>query len=369
MPQAYMAGMQQSSQELMMASGQYQPTLGQPSPTQETSGKAISLRQRQGDNSTYHYVDNLAVAIRFTGRILIDLIPLVYDTPRVLQIMAVDGTVDRVQLDPQQQMPLQTQQNPQAQQQMAGSVAPTPQQQMATSVIRIFNPSVGRYEVQADVGPAYSTKRQQAFDALLQITTTAPQLLNVAGDLLMKAADFPMAEDLAERLQRLVPPNVLGQGPSPQEMQLQQQLQGSQAHVALLAEKLAVAEMRLKVGDQKTDVESYRATTERMGKLLSMSGTDGPYVDGAEVRGLIMQMVQDALSQAGMAPVQRMALQDAMQHQQILAGLAPTTQGPQNPVFGQANMFGEGGPPGVANGLLAALSPQGPPRLPPQQGG
>jgi hypothetical protein len=98
-----------------------------------------------------------------------------------------------------------------------------------------------------------------------------------------------------------------------------------------------------------------------------MSGTDGPYVDGAEVRGLIMQMVQDALQQAGMAPVQRIALQDMAQHGQILQGLAPTTGQPgppQNPAFGQANMFGEGGPPGVANGLLAALSPQGPPRLP-----
>jgi hypothetical protein len=363
MPQAYMAGMQQSSQELMMASGQYQPTLGQPSPQQETSGRAIQLRQRQGDNATYHYIDNLAVAIRFTGRILLDLIPLVYDTPRVMQIMAPDGTVDRVQLDPTQPQPLQTAQNPNPQQQLAGSATPTPQQQMATSVIRIFNPTVGRYEVQADVGPAYATKRQQAFDALLQITTTAPQLLNVAGDLLMKAADFPMADELAERLQRLVPPNVLGQGPSPQEQQLQQQLNGSQAHVALLAEKLAVAEMRLKVGAEKTDIESYRATTERMGKLLSMAGTDGAYVDGTEVRALIMQMVQDAMQQAGMAPVQQIALQDAIQRGQILQGLAPSTQAPP---FAQAGSFGDN-IPGMGNGQIAALSPLAAPRLP--QGG
>jgi len=355
MPQAYIAGMQAAGQELMMASGQYQPTLGQPSPTQETSGKAIALRQRQGDNATYHYIDNLAIAIRFTGRILLDLIPIVYDTPRVLKIMAVDGTVDQVQLNPQQPQALQTQPNPQQQQQPPGGVAPTPTQQMAQSVVRIFNPSVGRYEVQADVGPAYATKRQQAFDAFLQITTTAPQLLNVAGDLLFKSADFPNAEDLAERLQRLVPPNVLGQGPSQQEQQLQQQLQASQAHVALLAEKLAVSEMKHKVGADKSEIEAYRATTERMGKLLSMNSTDGPYVDGTEVRALIQTMVRDALQQAGMAQVSQVALRDTLETDQTLNALAPQ-QNPQTVPFGQV--------PGLANGQLAALSSVNPPRMP-----
>lgn len=351
MGQAYIAGMQAAGQELMMASGQYQPTLGQPSPTQETSGKAIALRQRQGDNATYHYIDNLAIAIRFTGRILLDLIPIVYDTQRVLQIMAVDGTVDRVQLNPQQPQALAT--VPNNQQQAAndnGMTAPSPQQQAAAQVVRIFNPRVGQYEVQADVGPGYATKRQQAFDAFLQIVTTAPQLLNVAGDLLMKAADFPMSEDLAERLQRMVPPAVLGQGPSPQEQQLQQQLQGSQAHVALLAEKLAVAEMKLKAGDAKVDVDAYRATTERMGKLLSMSGTDGAYVDGNEVRALIKAMIIDVAQEGGLAPVMHRALMDEDQQQQIIQGLAPAP------------------PPGMqlpgVGGAGAAINPVRPPTMP-----
>lgn len=328
MPQAYLAGMAQASQELMMASGQYQPTLGQPSPSEETSGKAISLRQRQGDNATYHYIDGLAVAIRFTGRILLDLIPLVYDTPRVLQILGVDGTVDNVALNPQQPTALQTVPNPGAQQAMgaAPGQSPPPQQKMASEVIRIFNPSVGRYEVQADVGPAYATKRQQAFDAFLQIVQTSPEMLHVAGDILMKSADFPFAEDLAERLQRMVPPNILGQGPSPQEQQLQQQLQQSQAHVAMLAEKLAVADMRLKIGADTTDIKAYEAVTSRMGKLLSMGSTDGAYVDGTEVRGLIQSMVLDAIKMSGLAPVAAQAMQDAAQQQQILASLAPTQQ-------------------------------------------
>jgi Phage P22-like portal protein len=352
MGQAYIMGMQLSQQDLMYASGQYQPTMGQPAPATETSGKAIALRQRQGDTATYHYIDELAIAIRFTGRILLDLIPKIYDTKRVMRILAPDGTVDRVQLDPRQPQALTTQPNPSQGQQAGGITPPSPQQAMAASVVRIFNPNVGKYEVQADVGPAYATMRQQAFDAFTQIIATAPSVMNVAGDLLMKAADFPMADELAERLQRLVPPQALGQGPTPQEQAMAQQLQGLQAHIALLSEKLAVSELRGRARDERTDIDAYKAVTDRMGALLSMKDTDSPYADGMEVRTLIMQMVRDALQQVGMAPVARMAMDEAGQAGAILSGL--NGQGPPG-----APPPPPGGLPGMA--AAHALSPVPPP--------
>jgi hypothetical protein len=354
MPQAYIQGMQIAQSEMAMVSGQYQPSMGQPQPA-EQSGKAIALRQRQGDNSTYHYVDNLAIAIRFTGRILLDLIPKIYDTRRIMQILAPDGSVDRVVLDPTQRQALQHVPNPAQAQAAGGLTPPTPQQALTASVTRIFNPTVGKYEVQADVGPAYATKRQQAFEAFHQIIATAPQVMNVAGDLLFKAADFPMAEELAERLQRLVPPQALGTGPTPQEQAMQQQLQGAQAHVALLSERLAVAEMKVKGKDEQKDIDAYEATTKRLGTLLSMKDTDSPYADATEVRLLIGQMVQDALKQSGMAPVSNAAMGDLqrMQQQNVMQG-----PGPPPPVngAGQPQI-----PSALTGGQMASLSPQRPP--------
>lgn len=348
MAQAYISGLQIAQSEMSMATGQYQPTMGQPSPN-EISGKAITARQRQGDNATYHFVDNLAIGIRFTGRILIDLIPKIYDTPRIMRILAPDGTVDRIQLNPQQPQALQSVPNPGAPAAAGGITPPTPQQAMAASVTRIFNPLVGTYEVQADVGPAYATKRQEAFNAFTQIIQTAPQVMGIAGDLLFKAADFPMAEELAERLQRLVPPQALGQGPSPEVQQMQTQLQGAQAHIALLGEKLAVAEMKLKARDEQTDIDAYKAVTDRMGSLLSMKGTDSPYADGMEVRALIMQMIKDALSQVGMAPVSEAAQADIMRDETAMQ--SPGPPGPGGPV------------PGMQNGLLQSLAPVPPPQM------
>lgn len=350
MGQAYVQGIQIAQNEMMLVSGQYQPTMGQPSPQMETSGRAIALRQRAGDISTYHYIDNLATAIRFTGRILIDLIPKIYDTRRVLKILNVDGSIDRVQLDPSAPQALTSVEAPTAPQQFGPQ--PTPQQLMQQATLRIFNPNIGRYEVQADVGPNYQTRRQEAFNAFTQVIQSAPQMLNIAGDLLFKAADFPMAEELAERLQRMLPPQALGQGPTPAEAQLTQQLQAAQAHVALLGERLAVAEMKLKGRDEQKDIDAYEAVTDRLGTLLNAEKTDSAYASGMELRALIRSMVNDALQSGGMAGVRAAAAEDMAQQ----AAMGPNLMGgpggpPPNPMQGHPAQ-------------LAALAPGRPPTLP-----
>jgi hypothetical protein len=71
-----------AQEEMMMVSGQYQAQMGENENAK--SGVAINARQRQGDRATYHFIDNQAIAIRFTGKILIDLIPKIYDTKRVI---------------------------------------------------------------------------------------------------------------------------------------------------------------------------------------------------------------------------------------------------------------------------------------------
>jgi len=296
MAQAYISGLQIAQNEMMLVSGQYQPTMGQVSPSPETSGRAIALRQRQADNSTYHYVDNLATAIRFTGRILLDLIPKIYDTPRLMRILQLDGSVDRIRLDPQAPQALTSMQSPNADQANLAPIQPPPQQAQRQAVLRIFNPNVGRYEVRADVGPSFMTKRQEAYNAFVQIIQSAPQMLNIVGDLMFKSADFPMSDEVAERLQRTIPPNVLGLAPSPQDQQLMQQMQQAQAHAAILGERLAIAEMKLKSRDEQKDIDAYEAVTSRLGTLLNAEKTDSAYASGNEIRMLIRQMVEDAMA-------------------------------------------------------------------------
>jgi hypothetical protein len=72
----------------------------------ERSGKAILAREQQGDTGTYHYVDNLARAIRHITRQIVDLIPKIYDTQRIARIIGVDGEVGMVKINPQQPEPV-----------------------------------------------------------------------------------------------------------------------------------------------------------------------------------------------------------------------------------------------------------------------
>jgi hypothetical protein len=308
MAQGYVEGMQAAANEMALASGQYQADFGAPS--NERSGVAIQQRQRQGDNATYHFVDNFAVAVRYTALICVDLIPKIYDTRRLLQTMGEDGKASNVLLDPQ------------AQQAYAKKQAIT--KEAADEVI--FNPNIGLYDVEADVGPGFATRRQEAFNALSQIAQHSPQLMGVIGDLVMQAADFPMADEAAQRLKRMVPAQAMGDGPSPAEQQLQHQVQQLQQFLNTVTQKLAEAQKQL--GDKGMDqaVDVYDAETKRITSLQKALASDP---EG--LMALIHQIVQQALSTGapgGQPPMDAPGMVPAMPPQ----GPAPMPGGAAAPI-------------------------------------
>ena len=219
-------GMKISSSEIEMVSGQYAPQMG--AQGNERSAKAIQERQRQGDNATYHYIDNQGIAIRRTGKIILRLIPIILDTKQVVMVLGRDNTDLEVEIDPFEKQAFQVQLN------------------HDNEVIkRVLNPTIGKFEVQADVGPAYATKREEAFNAMTLILTQAPELVSLIGDLLFKSGDFPLADEAAARLKRMVPPMALGKGPSQNEQQLQMQVQNLTTNMTKLVEDLAKAKLKL----------------------------------------------------------------------------------------------------------------------------
>jgi hypothetical protein len=245
MAAAYIQGMNVAKEEMMMASGQYQADLGEPG--NEKSGVAINARQRQGDNATYHFIENMAIAIRYTGKILIELIPKIYDTRRVLKIMGEDGIESQVIIDPNARAEFMA------------------EQESENGKIKIiFNPTFAKYSVVSDVGPAYATRRQEAFNAFTQIMAQQPDLMKVAGDLMFRAADFPMADELAERLKRMVPPAVLGKGLSPEVQQLMQENQQLHTTIQTLMQQYAGERGSQQAAQHKSETDAFNAATRRV---------------------------------------------------------------------------------------------------------
>lgn len=328
MPQAYIAGLQMAKDALMVVTGQYQANLGAPS--NETSGVAIERRQRAGDTATYHYIDNQAKGIRQIGRICLDLIPHIYDTARVIKIMGEDGADSDVHLDPAAEA---------AHQHMVGDQPATPQQADAARQDPdrpdprvIFNPTVGRYDVEADVGPAFATRRQEAFNALSEIIKASPDLVHVAGDLLFKSADFPLADELAERLKRGVPPQFLG-GPPVALQQMQQQFQQTQqqAHTLLGQADAEIAALKQQLADKSGDLENkaYDGETRRLAALGS-------------VDPLLVQMIARQLWENMQATSIVPHMQNHAQLEQSMQPADPSAGPPQaDPMAMQAQMHGQ----------------------------
>ena len=239
-----------ASEDIKSATGQYNASLGMTS--NERSGKAILARQREGDVGTYHYVDNLARAIRHVGRQLVDLIPKIYDTERIARIIGEDGESSTVKMNPMQQEPVKKIVNSEG-----------------VVIDKIYNFSVGKYDVRVVTGPGYATKRQEALESMGQLLQTNPQLWQVAGDLFVKNMDWPGAQDLAKRFEKTLDPKVLADEDNPALVAANQQMQAMQAEMQNMFQMLqnvqqSMEERELAIKEYEAEVKAYQAETQRI---------------------------------------------------------------------------------------------------------
>ena len=239
-----------ASDDIKSTTGQYDSSLGATS--NERSGKAILAREKQGDVGTYHYGDNLTKAIRFATRQLIDLIPKIYDTERIARIVGVDGEVSMAKINPDQ---------PEAVKKIVD--------QQGIVIEKVYNPSVGVYDVVATTGPGYMTKRQEAMDAMGQILQGNPELWKVAGDLFVKNMDWPGAQELSERLAKTIDPKLLAVGDedpalAAAQQQIQamgQEMEGMHSMLQNVSHSIEMQDLERK--DFEAQIKMYDAETKR----------------------------------------------------------------------------------------------------------
>ena len=231
--------------DLMAVVGIYDPSQ---LPQGNQSGKAIQGQQMQTDMTNFHYYDNLTRSIKQTGRIILDLIPHVYDKERALRIIGDDGkgeviTVNQLSVD---DMGVETLLN---------------------------DVTVGQYDVVMETGPGYNSKRQEAVDSMIQMLQVDPALMQQAGDLVFRNMDFPGAETIADRLAAA---NPLAQIDEKSDVppQVQMQLAQSQQVIQQLQQQLQGMQMDMKYGASiKQQQEEAETARKRMEVDARMAGT------------------------------------------------------------------------------------------------
>ena len=238
-----------ASDDMKAIMGLYDASLGARS--NEISGRAIMARQRQGDTSTFHYIDNLNRAMRHAGRILLDLIPKVYATPRVVRILGPDGEAKAVPV------------NQPAGPGQGAPAAPGDPTGQVRKIEKIFDLTVGKYDLIVRAGPSFTSRREEAANQMIELIRAYPAAAPAIGDLLAKNLDWPGADEVASRLQALLPPKLAG-GASPEA-------QAAQAQMAKLAQALNAAKAQIAALQadrsheaRKLEIDAFEAETNRL---------------------------------------------------------------------------------------------------------
>jgi hypothetical protein len=250
-PQIQMALLQEAqlnAQDMKDITGIHDASLGIKS--NETSGRAIMARQREGDIASITYYDNGNAAVLEAGDVINQLIGQIYDGTRIVRIIGEDEAAKLIKInDPM-----------------------TPESP---------NLATGKYDVTITTGASYTTRRVEAAEAMMEAVQVFPEMMSVAGDLVAKAQDWPGAEELAERLRKTIPPQLLspkereelqasgGAGQDPQAMmqamaegqemmgKMQEQLQKLEVENAALKTKHEI-ELR------KLEIDEFKAETDRI---------------------------------------------------------------------------------------------------------
>jgi hypothetical protein len=276
------------------ANGIYNAALGDMGPAR--SGRAILAEQAGSDSSTFHYVNGPEIGIQHCARIVIDLIRKVYTGPTVRRILGIDGSEEIVTFN-----------------------AP---KEGADGKPVLYDLSVGEYDVTVEMGPAYSTQRQEALSALQDVLKILPpDRQAVIADLVVGNIDAKDMDRAAARLKALLPPEVLksedmGGDASPedmlaeakqqlaqmqaQEQQMQQAMQMLQAQMAELAKKAEGAEadrelkwkqslldasVKMYQTDATANMEKMKLRIEELDKMVSAQAEEDTKASGAEAEG------------------------------------------------------------------------------------
>ena len=234
-PAGVMAAAQEINSDMATIIGIYDPSQQLPG---NMSGKALNGQQMQVDLTNFDLYDNLTKSIAYTGKVILDLIPKIYDTERIMRIIGDDGKPDLLTINER------------------------------TAVGKVKNDvTVGQYDVVMETGPGYNSKRQEAVDAMMPLLQGNEQLFNAAADLVFRNMDFPGAETIADRLAALNPMAQIDEHSDiPPEVQIK--LKAAQGQVQQMQQQMQAMQLAMK---QRQDIEQVKQDSETKRELMRVT--------------------------------------------------------------------------------------------------
>ena len=310
--QAMAMMIRQADNDLKSVTGIYDASLGQQGP--EQSGKAVLLRQKQSDIANLNFTDNQARSIKHTGRILLSMIPQIYDVPTVRRIIDPEEAPKMVAV-----FNSQTQDQPDLDE---------------LGVEKIYDLGVGRYDVAVSVGPSYQSKRQEAVASQIALISSYPNIMPIAGDLLVRNMDWPGAKQIADRMKKMLPPQLQDEPGDPGtqlstlQAQAAQLAQQNQVLVGALQQSQQVISQKLVEAQSKENQSLIDAMTKiNVARITASKDRD---VAGADTELQMLGMAHDSAHEAAMQSSDQQhemgMQQDQQQHEQAMGAQQQAAQ-------------------------------------------
>lgn len=305
--------------------GIYDASLGARS--NETSGRAIMARQKEGDTATFHFIDNISRAIRHTGRVLIDLIPKVYSGERIIRVLGEDGTPANVKVNAQEPQPV------------TGADGKPEVDERGAAIMALHDLTAGKYDLTVTTGPSYTTQREETAVQMTEFVRAFPAAAPIIGDLLAKSLDWPGADEIAERLKKINPALQDQAGIPPQ---IQEQIKQGMEQI----KKLEQENQQLKVGaetdmakiesdaqatirkqDMDFSLKSREIEMTRRLKLMEQDGVEVEDEDGQPVMKAKADIQNEAIMQ-GLNMLGQLIAQQGQMQTQALQQIAAVVSAP-----------------------------------------
>jgi hypothetical protein len=252
--------------EMKSTTGIFSASLGEQD--NEKSGRAILAQQRKGDTANFAYIDNIARAIKWTGKIIIDLIPKIYDAARVVSVMGSDGSKKLERIN---------------------------QVVMQKGEPKNIDLTVGKYDLVVTQGSNYATKRIEALNSMVEIARVNPAIMQIAGDLIVKAMDWDGAEEIAERLKKTLPPQLQDQDPNGLPPEVQGIIEQGKAQIDELTAKVKELESGQELKEDELRLKKYEIDVKAELELAKLS--QGTTYTPEQVQDIVNRLLMNAAQQ------------------------------------------------------------------------
>jgi hypothetical protein len=257
--QALMTVVQQAALDVETTTGLHAASMG--NAPQLLSERSVQSQAEKGDRGMFIYADNLQKSILYTGDILVDLIPRIYDTETIINVLGEDGTREVLKINEQ-----------------AFDEFNQPMIDAQTGKEIIVNDlSRGCYDVEVSVGAAYSTKKKESLTQLIELTQASPEFASISGDLIAKSLDVIDGDEIAKRMRKIYIQNGIAEPtdeeveemglnqpeqPSPEQQALVENI-NSETQKNMMAMQKDISEINQKaVNSMETMIDAYKKQLE-----------------------------------------------------------------------------------------------------------